>query len=117
MKINIKSVLTVLLVVFAVGMLLKPVKAYAGELDGTQVEASVDDPTSAKAMSAAIMIAVASGLGALSMGFVIAKTIDGIARQPEAEGKMRTGMMLGLVFIETAIIYALIVAILIIFVL
>ena len=40
-----------------------------------------------------------------------------IARQPEAEGKIRTTLMLGLVFVETAIIYALIVAILIIFVL
>ena len=37
--------------------------------------------------------------------------------QPEAADKIRAGMMLGLVFIETAIIYALIVAILIIFVL
>ena len=41
----------------------------------------------------------------------------GIASQPEAEGKIRTTLMLGLVFIETAIIYALLVVILIIFVL
>ena len=34
-----------------------------------------------------------------------------------AEGKIRTTMMLGLVFLETAIIYALLVVILIIFVL
>lgn len=37
--------------------------------------------------------------------------------QPEAESKIRTTLMLGLVFIETAIIYALLVVILIIFVL
>ena len=53
----------------------------------------------------------------ISMGFAIAKSADGISRQPEAESKIRTALMLGLVFIETAIIYALIVAILIIFVL
>lgn len=35
----------------------------------------------------------------------------------EASGQIRTSMMMGLVFIETVIIYALIVAILIIFVL
>ena len=35
----------------------------------------------------------------------------------EAEGKIRTSLMLGLVFIETVAIYALIVAILIVFVL
>lgn len=51
------------------------------------------------------------------MGIAIAKTNESIARQPEAEGKLRSTFMLGLIFIETAIIYALVVAILIIFVL
>ena len=51
------------------------------------------------------------------MGIAISKAVDGISRQPEADGKIRSSLMLGLVFIETAIIYALIVAILIIFVL
>jgi len=54
--------------------------------------------------------------GAIAMGMAIAKSVDGISRQPEAEGKIRTTLMLGLVFVETAIIYALIVAILIVFV-
>jgi len=70
-----------------------------------------------KGWAAAIVIASVAIAGALSMGFAIVKAIDGIARQPEAEGKIRTTMMLGLVFVETAIIYALIVAILVIFVL
>ena len=42
---------------------------------------------------------------------------NNMAEQPEAAGQIRTSMMMGLVFIETVIIYALIVAILIIFVL
>ena len=54
---------------------------------------------------------------AIGMGIAIAKAVDGISRQPEAEGKIRTSLMLGLVFVETAIIYALIIAVLIIFVL
>ena len=70
-----------------------------------------------KAISAAIIIAVVAGLGAVAMAMTIMKTIDGIARQPEAAGNIRGAMMLGLVFIETAIIYALIVAILVVFVL
>ena len=45
------------------------------------------------------------------------KAAEDIAEQPEASGSIRTTMMMGLVFIETVIIYALIVAILIIFVL
>ena len=51
------------------------------------------------------------------MALAICKSADGMSRQPEASGSIRSAMMLGLVFIETAIIYALIVAILIIFVL
>jgi len=70
-----------------------------------------------KAIAAAIAIGLAACGGAVAMGLAIAKSSEGIARQPEAEGKIRTTLMLGLVFIETAIIYALIVAILIIFVL
>ena len=72
---------------------------------------------SAKAIAAAIAISLAAAGGAVGMGIAIAKSADGISRQPEASGNIRTSLMLGLVFIETAIIYALIVAILIIFVL
>ena len=60
---------------------------------------------------------LAAAAGAVGMGIAVAKTSEATARQPEAEGKIRSSLMLGLVFIETAIIYALIVAILIIFVL
>ncbi|MFR1632906.1 MAG: ATP synthase F0 subunit C [Oscillospiraceae bacterium] len=55
--------------------------------------------------------------GALGMGIAISKSAEGIARQPEASGNIRSTMMLGLVFIETVVIYALIVSVLLIFVL
>ena len=80
-------------------------------------EAEKDGSTSAKAIAAAMCVGLAATAGAISMGITISKTNDGISRQPEALGALRTSLMLGLVFIETAIIYALIVAILIIFVL
>ena len=73
--------------------------------------------TSTKAISAGVAIAVVAAVGALSMALSISKSAEAIARQPEAAGQVRTSLMLGLVFIETAIIYALIVAILIVFVL
>jgi len=78
---------------------------------------AVDNTTGFKAIAAAVAIGLASCGGAIGMGIVGAKTSEGISRQPEAEGKIRTSFMLGLVFIETAIIYALLVVILIIFVL
>ena len=55
--------------------------------------------------------------GALGMAHAVAKAAGDIAEQPEAGGGIRTSMMMSLVFIETVIIYALIVAILLIFVL
>ncbi len=73
--------------------------------------------TAAKALGAAIAIGLAAAGGAIAMGVVAGKSAEGIARQPEAQDKIRTTLMLSLVFIETAIIYALLVVILIIFVL
>lgn len=70
-----------------------------------------------KAMAACIVVGVVAAVGAISMALAICKSSEGVARQPEAGGRIQTMLMLGLVFIETAIIYALIVAILIIFVL
>ena len=70
-----------------------------------------------KSMAAAIVVGLAAAAGAIGMALAISKAVEGTARQPEAGGKIQTMLMLGLVFIETAIIYALIVAILIIFVL
>ena len=87
--------------------------------DGQAVSesAAAADSTGSKAWAAALAVGLAAAGGALGMGMAVSKTAEGISRQPEAEGRIRTAMMLGLVFIETAIIYALIVAILIIFVL
>lgn len=84
--------------------------------DIAESEDAADSTTGNKAMAAAIVVGLAAAAGAIGMGIAIAKSSEGISRQPEAEGKIRTTLMLGLVFIETAIIYALIVAILIIFV-
>ncbi len=82
-------------------------------------ETTADDSsvTGAKATASAIAIGVAAAAGAIGMGMAVAKSVEGISRQPEAEGKIRTTMMLGLVFLETVVIYALLTVILIIFVL
>lgn len=70
-----------------------------------------------KALASGIALGLAAIGGAIGMGIAIAKATEGISRKPEAENKIRNTLMLGLVFIETAIIYALVVSILIIFVL
>lgn len=92
----------------------------AGLTEGEEAVAAMTalamSDTGTKALAAAIAVGLAAAAGAIAMGIAIAKSAEGISRQPEAEGSIRTTLMLGLVFIETAIIYALIVAILIIFV-
>ena len=80
--------------------------------------ATVDDgSTKSKAIAAATCVGLVAAAGAVSMCIAISKSADGIARQPEAAENLRGSLMLGLVFIETVVIYALIVAILIVFVL
>ena len=90
-----------------------------GELqDGAVITSQAEAQTkTSKALAAAIVVGIAAAAGAVAMALAISKSVESTARQPEAGGKIQTMLMLGLVFIETAIIYALIVAILIIFVL
>jgi F-type H+-transporting ATPase subunit c len=62
---------------------------------------------------AALAIAVGLGLpiavlsAALGQGKVGAAAMEGIARQPEAAGKIQLAMMIALGFIESLVIYAL----------
>lgn len=93
------------------------VAAEASAIEVTSAEEAEDSALGSKALAAAIAVGIAAAAGAIGMGVAIAKSVEGISRQPEAEGKIRTTLMLGLVFVETAIIYALVIAILIIFVL
>lgn len=116
-----------LILVFALTFSLISVltfSAFAAQEDTAEVQQSAETTTatdsksvSIKAIAAAAVVAVVATAGALGMAAAICKSADGMARQPEAAGKINSAMMLGLVFIETAIIYALIVAILVIFVL
>lgn len=107
----VAMVIAIAVPVFAAG------DAVSEESSVTAAETQEDSVTGDKAIAAAITVGLAAAAGAIGMGWSIAKSVDSIARQPEAEGQIRTTLMLGLVFVETAIIYALVVAILIIFVL
>ncbi len=62
-------------------------------------------------------LAALTGLGAgIGMGIATGKAVEATARQPEAVGKIRTMLLLGLAFAETTAIYGLLVSILLIFV-
>lgn len=57
---------------------------------------------------------LAIGLGALGpaigIGFLVGKSVEGIARQPEAAGPIRTSMFIGIAFAEAIALYALVIA-------
>ena len=116
--ITVCLILTLMISVFALPAFAAEETTTAGSIAVAPTdETNENDVLSGKAIAAAVAIAVVAVGGAIAMGIAISKAVDGISRQPEADGKIRSSLMLGLVFIETAIIYALIVAILIIFVL
>lgn len=121
----IKKIISAVLVITAIAVFAASVfaeeiapasDAVATSETGAETEA-VDNSIGSKAIAAAICVGIAAAAGAVGMATAISKSNESIARQPEASGSIRSSLMLGLVFIETAIIYALIVAILIIFVL
>ena len=111
------ALLTFLLAaLLAVPALAMPMDAPA-PADAVAAAQSEGQVVSGKAIACGVAIGLAAGAGAVAMGIAVAKANGSIARQPESAGDIRSTLMLGLVFIETAIIYALLVVILIIFVL
>jgi len=63
---------------------------------------------------------LAIGLGAIGpgvgVGILGSKAMEAMGRNPEATGDIRTNMILGIVFAEAIAIYALVVALIILFV-
>ncbi len=62
-------------------------------------------------------LAMIAGIGpGIGEGYAVGKTIESIARQPEAQGDCTRTMFIGCAIAETTGIYALLVAILLLFV-
>ena len=60
-------------------------------------------------------IAVLTGIGAgVGIGIATSKAVDAIARQPEADGKIGTSLILGCALAEATAIYGFIIALLIV---
>lgn len=62
------------------------------------------------AFAAAIAIAFAALGGAIGQGLVGSAAMEGIGRNPNAKDKMQTPMILGLVFIETVVLFGFVIA-------
>jgi F-type H+-transporting ATPase subunit c len=65
--------------------------------------------------AAGIAICVAACGCGIGMGFAVNGAMNGISRNPEASGKIQINMLIGLALIESLCIYALVVALILIF--
>lgn len=76
----------------------------------------ITDASAVSTMAAGLAI----GLGALGpglgIGIAVAKAMEAIGRNPEAEGAIRTTMIIGAALAEAVAIYAFVIAIILIFV-
>ncbi len=53
--------------------------------------------------------------GAAAQGKAASAALEGIARQPEAAGKIQIAMIIGLALIESLVIYALLISLILLF--
>ncbi|MEC7523762.1 MAG: ATP synthase F0 subunit C [Myxococcota bacterium] len=79
--------------------------AFAQDASSNQMDANMF-----YALAAALSIGVAAFGGALAQGRASAAALEGIARNPNASGKIFVPMILGLALIESLVIYALIIS-------
>ena len=69
----------------------------------------------AKALGAGLCMGIGAIGPAIGEGNAVGKALEGMARQPEAAGNLRSNMILGCAITETTGIYSLVIALLILF--
>ncbi len=91
--------------------MLATVVAFA---EGAAADGGTLESAGLKYLSAAIAIGAAASAGAIGQGRTASTALEGIARNPNASGKIFTPMILGLALIESLVIYALIIALMLV---
>ena len=102
------------LLMFATGLIVLGFSAVAFAQDGSADAEAIASISNGGwiALAAGLGIGIAAFGGALGQGRAAAAALEGIARNPSAADKLFTPMILGLALIESLVIYALIIAIL-----
>lgn len=70
----------------------------------------------ARALGAGLCMGIGAIGPAIGEGNAVGKALEGMARQPESQGMLRTNMILGCAIAETTGIYSLIISLLLLFV-
>ncbi len=89
--------------------------AYAAEPAAGTSAAGLGTFFSYSVMAAGFGMGIAAFGTGIGQGLAIQKSVEGIARNPEASGKITVTMLIGLAMIESLAIYALVVALIILF--
>ena len=71
--------------------------------------------SAASVIAAAISVGLAAIGPGIGQGTAAAQAVEGIARQPEAEGRIRGTLLLSLAFMESLTIYGLVVSLALLF--
>ncbi len=66
-------------------------------------------------MTAGFGMAIASAMAAIAQSKAISAALDGMARQPNAAGRIQTAMIIGLALIESLAIYVLLIVMILLF--
>ena len=69
----------------------------------------------ASVLTAGFALGIAAGLGAIGQGRAIGSAAEAIARNPAASGEIRGVLILGLVLIESLVIYVLFISLILFF--
>lgn len=64
---------------------------------------------------AAFSVAIPALFAAMAQGNATGKAVESIARQPEAKGPISQSLIIGLAFMESLVLYGLLIAIILIF--
>jgi F-type H+-transporting ATPase subunit c len=106
---------------FAFGMMALAVVAFASPLHAQEAAAAAGAaPKSVVAqwsiITAGFALAIAAAFGALGQAKGLSAAVEGIARNPSAAGEIRGNLILGLVLIESLVIYVLLISLILFFV-
>ncbi|AFY70562.1 ATP synthase F0 subcomplex C subunit [Thalassoporum mexicanum PCC 7367] len=71
--------------------------------------------TASSVIAASIAVGLAAVGPGIGQGIAASRAVEGIARQPEAEGKIRGTLLLSLAFMEALTIYGLVVSLVLLF--
>jgi F-type H+-transporting ATPase subunit c len=115
-----------LLFVLMVCMLVGSIFIYAAEDQKAAAENAKVEKQETQGEMSILFFAIISGAsviglglaaigGGIGQGIAVSKAVEGIARQPEAAGKIQTLLFIGLAFIESIVIYVLVIVLILLY--